>query len=458
MGISERILFMIQKLSWDDFEDVVCNKKIIGYGAGANAQGMLSDKRFAKYLSQIDCFVDRNAKLHTTWLDAKHKGINVAPLEALDREHKEAYIVIVTLTDYLEVGKMLTEKGYTWFPWTIISTQFRLDALFSEGLGEGVNLFLLNTPDYANLGDHAIAVGEDRYLKNTFGNYYELGTHSCHPMGLQALKPYVKEKDILFFQGGGNIGSLWKVCEEIFRDIIQTFPNNPIIVFPQSVYYGDTEADKAYLEQSKAIYNAHPNLMITVRDKRSYAFVKSTYTCQCMLLPDMVLTLESMDTKERSGVGVLLREDKEQNIPDNYLDIVTQACEQTQQATTMISHHQMEVGVSREERLQHVLEQYASCRLIITDRLHGMVFAALTNTPCIAFDNSYHKVSGLYDAWLAEYKNITVVEAMPLEELEALIEQKLKTTYDKIDTRYFVEKLITLTNYIGDIMGDKHNV
>ena len=35
--------------------------------------------------------------------------------------------------------------------------------------------------------------------------------------------------------------------------------------------------------------------------------------------------------------------------------------------------------------------------LVITDRLHAVIFCIITNTPCIAFDNATHKVSGVCD-------------------------------------------------------------
>jgi exopolysaccharide biosynthesis predicted pyruvyltransferase EpsI len=38
-------------------------------------------------------------------------------------------------------------------------------------------------------------------------------------------------------------------------------------------------------------------------------------------------------------------------------------------------------------------------KLIITDRLHGMIFSIITNTPCIIFGNNYHKIESSYYSW-----------------------------------------------------------
>jgi len=53
----------------------------------------------------------------------------------------------------------------------------------------------------------------------------------------------------------------------------------------------------------------------------------------------------------------------------------------------------------RNETLRSKWEEFGQCSLIITDRLHGMIFSAVTGTNCIAFDNISHKVCGGYE-WL----------------------------------------------------------
>lgn len=46
---------------------------------------------------------------------------------------------------------------------------------------------------------------------------------------------------------------------------------------------------------------------------------------------------------------------------------------------------------NRKSELLKKLEEFRSNKLIITDRLHGMIMACLAGTPCIAFDNSSKK-------------------------------------------------------------------
>ncbi len=444
--------------NFSSFEQAIKDKLIIGYGAGTNANYMLRDERFAKYLNCLDCFVDKNETLQGKTLKAGKYQVEIVSPWVLEKKDKNTTVIIVTLTDYIGVGTWLTQKGFTWLPWTVISTEFNFEEKFQFDSSCAPRLFLLNTPDYINLGDKAIAVAEEIYLKKNFGDFFELGTYDCHPLALKKLQSYVKPNDIIFLQGGGNIGSLWRVFEEIFRNILLLFPNNPVIVFPQSVFYGDTSEDRQYFELSREIYNAHKNLTITVRDKRSYEFVVSSYNCKCMLLPDMVLTLFFENSHCRSGIGVVIRNDKEQILPDNYITVIESAITRVGEQVEYISHLDANQSTDRNEQVSNILNTYSRCKLIITDRLHGMIFAAITNTPCIAFDNSYKKISNLYDTWLKQYAHITITESPDEKLLSEMIMNKLNCEFKPIDTAAFVEKFDSLTSNLNNIIKSDCNV
>ena len=47
-------------------------------------------------------------------------------------------------------------------------------------------------------------------------------------------------------------------------------------------------------------------------------------------------------------------------------------------------------------------KQFKGAELVITDRLHCMIFCVITGTPCVAIDNSNKKISGVYNEWLGE--------------------------------------------------------
>lgn len=75
----------------------------------------------------------------------------------------------------------------------------------------------------------------------------------------------------------------------------------------------------------------------------------------------------------------------------------------------------------REDELEKFFDLIGRGRLLITDRIHGMLFAEITGTPCIAVDNISKKVSGVFE-WMKNCSYITCVE-------EENITEELFTNY-----------------------------
>ncbi len=439
---------------WEEFHKAISGKKLICYGAGVNASLMLMDDRFQQYISMVQDVIDANSEKQGKQINGKTKQFIIKGLDLLERIGKDD-VVIVTLSDYVEVGRMLDKKKIKWVSWTIALTSFSFEYLEKTLNPNKKNIFLLNTPDYINLGDHAIAVAEDIYIRENFGEYYELGSHSCHEEALKTLKKYVKKEDVLLFQGGGNLGSLWRVSEETLRNVLKIFPENNVIVFPQSVFYGSSNEEQKYFQISQQVYNEHKNLTICVRDKRSYDFIKASYNCDCLLLPDMVLTIEYKNAEERAGVGLLLRDDKERNVSSELHTNIQEVLKELKERVVTLTHHPIGAIGNRSDKIRNILKQYASCKLIITDRLHGMIFSAITRTPCIAFDNSYKKVSGVYDKWLTKYAYIVCKDNFTKEELKKTIEVLMEMDDLKYNANDFKDYFKELTNKIKVVLKDK---
>ena len=72
----------------------------------------------------------------------------------------------------------------------------------------------------------------------------------------------------------------------------------------------------------------------------------------------------------------------------------------------------------KQEIFDHLLEKFYNSKIVITDRLHGMIFALITKTPCIAFDNSNKKISSTYNTWLKDVPYIKIYD--DFEELPIL--------------------------------------
>ena len=70
------------------------------------------------------------------------------------------------------------------------------------------------------------------------------------------------------------------------------------------------------------------------------------------------------------------------------------------------------------------IREFSAGRLLITDRLHGMIIAALAGIPCLAFDNATHKVRGVFE-WLRGLGNIMIADpdGDPAGQIRALLDK-----------------------------------
>ena len=112
--------------------------------------------------------------------------------------------------------------------------------------------------------------------------------------------------------------------------------------------------------------------------------------------------------------------------------------------TDMVENHMINSN-KRKKVIYKKLKKFAKSKIVITDRLHGMIFAYLTQTPCIVFSNYNHKVKGVYD-WLKSNTN-TIIYETEIENLENGIDKILnikeegKTKQSKFDFTSLSKKI-----------------
>lgn len=276
-------------------------------------------------------------------------------------------------------------------------------------------LLLFNSPEYSNLGDHAIALAEKKILTRIFPErkLFEVSCEQYIKENL-ILKKYIRDDDIIFINGGGNIGTLWLWIEDLVKNIISRFPNNRIIIFPQSVCFEENEFGKSELKSFVGICNNHPRLTIMLRERMSYKYMKAALTSDTdvLLMPDMAFSLTeySGEYSVRNGAIICFRDDKEstgQNVKF-ITDLFKKRGIKTHAVSTLAKSN-----VYLSNRIQNVSElihTFTQAEVVVTDRLHAMIFCAITQTPCVAFDNLSGKISSTYRDWLQETDYITMCE------------------------------------------------
>ena len=277
-------------------------------------------------------------------------------------------------------------------------------------------VLLFGIPHHDNLGDSAIAIAEKQIIKKYFPNYkYKYISEETTDKCLPKVAPYVNSDDIIMFHGGGNLGNEYIYIENSRRNVIKTFPNNKIFSFPQTIYFSNNDEGNKEFEITKQIYNNHKDLTLMARDKISFNIMKKNFpNNKVFFTPDIVTILnESQSTNiERNGALFIIRNDVESVLATNKLNSIIDICKKyyfniefsdTAIKENILSH-------KKEEKLQVMFNKYKKSELVITDRLHGMIFAAITGTPCLAFDNYNHKIKSTSE-WFKDLNYIKFIDS-----------------------------------------------
>ena len=305
------------------------------------------------------------------------------------------------------------------------------------------NIILMGTPHHGNIGDLAIAYAEEKMIKKYFpNNKLYIMQEEKLDICAERVKPYIKKDDIILLHGGGNIGDTYVMPEKGRRKVISIYPENKIIIFPQTAFFENNEE----LNISKKIYNAHSNLVITARENRSYEFMKEHFNkAKIYLTPDIVMTLKETADKPRNGVILMFRKDKEKTLGNTESDFIYKYVSEhysTYKFSDMNIGTKILNNISEKIRARILERKFAeiqNAELVITDRLHGMIFSAITQTPCVVFNSLTHKIVESYK-WLQNLEYIQICDN--IKNLEDCI-NKVTASKQNIYNENFAEKIIS---------------
>ncbi len=299
--------------------------------------------------------------------------------------------------------------------------------------------FILATPEHGNLGDHAIVQAEKAFLANKDKDYCVIEiSDSEYTRYKDILIKLISIKDTIIIDGGGNLGTLWAREDNKISEIIHDYRKNKIIIFPQTCFYDQTDEANDRLSKNKHIYESAKQLTISLRDEQSYTFFKEQFPkTRCVYTPDIVLYISNLSyTKQREGCLLCMRTDHESILSSNdklELEVKLNSINLKYNYTDTVIKSNIS-AIQRDQALDKKWNEFASAKLIITDRLHAMIFAAITATPCLALDNRSKKVSGVYH-WLRHLPYIKTCQShRELIELIADFVEMENNQYDAVAT------------------------
>lgn len=305
--------------------------------------------------------------------------------------------------------------------------------------------------DYGNLGDVAITYAQTRFIQeHSDYNVVEIPI-SRTLEGYWFVKRNIKSGDIITLVGGGNMGNQYEQIEVIRQIIVSGFRKNKIISFPQTFDFSADKQGLSALNKAANIYNNHKNCTLIAREKVSYNLIKQHFPkCNALLSPDIVMSLdENEKVGVRNGAVFCMRNDAEKKISDadsqKLREIVSGYFNTVLDYDTHIGKNKL----NQEERnaeLKKIWNAFRDANLVITDRLHGMIFCYITSTPCIVINNNNHKITGCYK-WISDKSNIVLFENYDGTEIKKIIQSK-----------FYERQVFSALNYefkgIGDLLNN----
>jgi pyruvyl transferase EpsO len=311
-----------------------------------------------------------------------------------------------------------------------------IDAVLGSLLPPGVPCALLDFPNHPNVGDSAIWLGETEWLRrhgNPVVYVCELETYSRRRLAARL------GDGVILLHGGGNLGDFWVEYQRFREQVIAEFPANPIIQLPQTIHF----LDEWGAGEARRVFDAHPNLTLLCRDRRSLRFARERFAARSLLCPDMAFALGGLQRPEapRHAIVCLYRTDAEAaNAPrpppragvvqTDWLEEVPTPAHERYRALGERLEHDLSPSpdllrdvletsdLLGRERLQRGCALLGGGKVVITDRLHGHILCLLLGIPHVLLDNNYGKVRGFYESWTAG-SPLASWASSPAEALEA---------------------------------------
>ncbi len=277
-------------------------------------------------------------------------------------------------------------------------------------------IFVLLSANYGNLGDVAISESQVKFLKNNFPEREIIEIHINDTYtSLKKVKKSLGQGDVVTLIGGGNISDLYEDIEKQRRFIIKKLKKYPIISFPQTIYFTNSKDGKKSKWKTINTYRKHKRLYLFAREEKTFRFLNHYFDYnRNFLCPDIVLSnslSKSTNRYKRKYCTICIRNDKESAISKKQIDNIVKKIDNLSLMfiDTQINKNKMS-NEERKKELNKLLNLFRSSKIVITDRLHGMILSAITDTPCIAIDNSNGKVAGVYERWFKGKSSINLIK------------------------------------------------
>ncbi len=314
-------------------------------------------------------------------------------------------------------------------------------------------LIYLGVPIHNNLGDLAQYYCIKKWLRKFYNEYdiVEIADNivcNNYKNILKKMKKIVTDEDIFVFQSGYRTTDLYYGTDLSQRRILNNFKNQ-VIVFPQTIKF----KYKSELAKNIKAYKKNNNYIFLARDEISYQNACKMYDKNKILLyPDIVTSLIGNcdfinKNQKREGILLCLRNDDEKLYTDDeYNNLIRQLKQLTNRVDVADTNSNKNFEFDKSElqnELKNKLNQFASYKLIITDRYHGTIFSLVSNTNVIVLNSVDHKLSSGVN-WFKEVYKEHINYCDDIKNVYKIASKLYKTNNNNIADCYFKNKYYDL--------------
>ncbi|HZK04743.1 MAG TPA: polysaccharide pyruvyl transferase family protein [Actinomycetaceae bacterium] len=298
--------------------------------------------------------------------------------------------------------------------------------------------FVFLAADYGNIGDLAIAAAQREFLVRSLSGHHVVTVPISETIEvIRSIRAQVQPGDLVTITGGGNMGSIYPGIEEMRQLVIRSFPNNRIVCFPQTLDWdGSPESERALAGIART-YARHPDIHVYARESVTRAKLEELFRGRPNVTigsaPDIVLGSTAPETPSNSaerpaGVLLCLRSDRERVLESDRRAQLEAALVETGERLETTDTDTGGWGLDESHRAQLLadkLGQFRSSRLVVTDRLHGMILSFVVGTPCLVLPSANHKIRQTWTDWLSDQPHVEFVSPDEFERLPEIAESLL---------------------------------
>ncbi len=281
-------------------------------------------------------------------------------------------------------------------------------------------------PLYLNVGDLLIQLGTEKFFALNHIHVWKRYSIYDMPASIRGMDDNV----VIVCQGGGNFGDLYPVIQNSRERVLQLYPNNPIVVLPQTVHYESLDRLSKSLER----FRKHRNCHIFARDARSLEILQQASIHRSSAMPDMAhclwgsLLADEPPLYEAQAMRFVRRDIESKLFPVSgddesvehicdWPDIISSSTFQCWRMAYYAIRIQARLGLHTQKfwqwrpvqdmAIRDGVRYFSKYHKIYTNRLHAMLLGLLLKREVCAFDNSYGKLSSYKNSWLRGMESLT---------------------------------------------------